>query len=96
MAQPQPPDSKSGNLILSPSYGFTMWMAGAGLKPGMSHSRTDDFGYLPVEDSTSIQDLHATILHLVGLDDNRLKFRHGGREQTPTNGLGRVITEIVA
>lgn len=76
-------------------YGFTMWMAGGGVKPGISYGRTDEFGYLPVEDSITIPDLHATILHLLGLDDERLTFRHGGREQTPTNGLGRVTKEII-
>jgi hypothetical protein len=77
-------------------YGFTMWMAGGGLKRGTTHGQTDEFGYLPVENATSIRDVHATILHLVGLDDATLTYRYGGREQTPTGGLGRVITEIVA
>ena len=62
----------------------------------MSHGRTDDFGYLPVEDSIPIRDLHATTLHLLGLDEERLTYRHGGREQTATSGLGQVINEILA
>lgn len=77
-------------------YGFSMWLAGGGVKAGHSHGQTDEFGYLPVEGAVTMHDLHATILHLMGLDERRLTFRHDGREQTPTNGLGHVIEEILA
>jgi hypothetical protein len=77
-------------------YGFTIWLAGGGVKGGFSFGQTDELGYLPVEDPVSMHDLHATVLHLLGLDETRLTFRHGGREQTPTNGLGRVLHEIIA
>ncbi len=75
-------------------YGFTMWMAGAGLKPGLSYGETDEFGYLPTQHAVTAHDLHATILHLMGIEETQLRFRSGGREQTPTNGLGEVIAPI--
>lgn len=77
-------------------YGFTMWMAGGGVKPGISHGETDEFGYLPISGAVTSHDLHATILHLIGLDETTSQIQSGGRLQTPTNGLGRVVTEIVA
>ena len=76
-------------------YGFTMWMAGGGIKGGVSHGETDEFGYLPVKDSVSMHDLHATVLHQMGIDESRLTFPFGGREQTPTNELGHVIQSIL-
>lgn len=77
-------------------YGFTMWMAGAGVKPGFSYGATDEFGYLPVEGAVTAHDLHATILHLMGIDETELQILSGGREQTPTNGLGSVVTQILS
>lgn len=73
-----------------------MWMAGAGVKPGFSHGATDEFGHLPVEGAVAAHDLHATILHLMGIDETELQIRSGGREQTPINGLGSVVTEILS
>jgi len=77
-------------------YGFTMWMAGGGVKRGFRYGETDEFGYLPIQDSVSMPDLHATVLHLMGIDEERLTYQFGGREQTATNGLGRVVHEIIS
>lgn len=77
-------------------YGFCMWMAGGGVRRGYSYGETDEFGYLPVEHPVNMHDLHATILHLLGIDDASLTYRFGGREQTPTNGLGTVVRDILA
>ena len=77
-------------------FGFTMWMAGGGLKKGISHGETDEFGYHAVENRVSIHDLHATILHLLGLNHEELTFRYGGREQSLVSGLGDVVTDILA
>ncbi|MFM8878799.1 MAG: DUF1501 domain-containing protein, partial [Verrucomicrobiota bacterium] len=63
------------------AYGFTMWMAGGGVKGGVSHGQTDDIGANAVEHPLHVKDLHATILHLMGLDPNRLSFFHGGLAQ---------------
>jgi len=77
-------------------FGFTMWMAGGGAKPGLSYGKTDEFGYMPVENSVSMHDLHATILHLAGLNHEELTFFHDGRHQSLTNNRGSVIHDIVA
>jgi hypothetical protein len=75
--------------------GFTCWLAGAGVKPGFSYGATDEFGYKAVENVTTIYDLHATILHLLGLDHQRLSFYHDGIERRLTDVHGRVIHEIL-
>ncbi len=77
-------------------FGFTMWMAGGGVKKGYVHGQTDELGYKPVENKVTMHDLHATILHLLGLDHEALTYRFGGREQSLVNGLGRVVDEILA
>lgn len=77
-------------------HGFTMWMAGGGVKPGVTHGVTDDFGYYGVEGQVHINDLHATILHLMGLDHERLTFEHHGRPFRLTDVAGRVVTELIA
>ncbi|MBX3422706.1 MAG: DUF1501 domain-containing protein [Pirellulaceae bacterium] len=77
-------------------YGFTMWLAGGGVKRGFTLGATDEFGYLPVEHPVSMHDLHATVLHLMGLDESRLTFRSAGRDQSATNGLGHVLHPILA
>ena len=76
--------------------GFTMWMAGGGVKPGFTHGATDDFGYFAVEDKVHIHDLHATILHLLGLDHTRLTYRFGGRDFRLTDVEGEVVENIIA
>ena len=77
-------------------HGFTMWMAGGGVKGGITHGATDDFGYYGVKDQVHINDLHATMLHLMGLDHERLTFEHHGRPFRLTDVAGRVVKEILA
>jgi uncharacterized protein (DUF1501 family) len=76
--------------------GFTVWLAGAGVKPGFSYGATDDFGYQAIGDVTSIYDLHATLLHLLGLDHERLTFYHNGIERRLTDVHGKVIKGILS
>jgi hypothetical protein len=76
--------------------GFTMWMAGGGVKPGFKYGATDDYGYYATEGKVHIHDLHATILHLLGLDHEKLTYRHAGRDFRLTDVAGRVAREIVA
>jgi uncharacterized protein (DUF1501 family) len=77
-------------------HGFTVWMAGAGVKRGFSHGATDDFGYRAVQDVATIYDLHATLLHLLGLDHERLSYYHNGIERRLTDVHGEVIREVLA
>ena len=76
-------------------YGYTMWMAGAGVKKGYIYGATDDFGYYAVEDRMHINDLHATMLHLVGLNHEQLTFMYGGRPFRLTDVAGKVATKIL-
>ncbi len=76
--------------------GFTVWLAGAGVKRAFSHGATDEFGYKAVENVTTIYDLHATILHLLGLDHTRLSFYNNGIERRLTDVHGHVIEPILA
>lgn len=76
--------------------GFTVWLAGAGVKRAYSHGATDEFGYQAVENPSSVYELHATILHLLGLDHQRLSYFHNGAEQRLTFVHGRVIQEVLA
>lgn len=76
--------------------GFTAWMMGAGVRPGMSYGATDEFGHKAVENVTTIYDLHATVLHLLGLDHQRLSFYHNGIERRLTDVHGRVIKDVLA
>jgi len=77
-------------------WGFTMWMAGGGVKPGMSFGRTDEYGFYAVENKVHFHDLHATVLHLLGLDHDRLTYRYAGRDFRLTDIHGRVVNEIIA
>jgi Protein of unknown function (DUF1501) len=76
--------------------GFTVWLAGAGVKHGFSHGATDEFGYRAAEDICTIYDLHATILHLLGLDHERLSYYHNGIERRLTDVHGHVIDGVLA
>ena len=76
--------------------GFTVWMTGAGVRHGFSFGATDPFGYEAVEEVSTIYDLHATILHLLGLDHERLSFYHNGIERRLTDVHGQVIRGILA
>ncbi len=77
-------------------YGYTMWMAGAGVKPGFVYGATDDYGYHAVEDRMHIHDLHATLLHLLGLDHLRLTYPYAGRNFRLTDVAGNVATKILS
>ena len=76
--------------------GFTMWMAGGGVKAGFRYGETDEFGYYTIRDRMTIHDLHATILHLVGLDHTRLTHRHAGRDFRLTDVHGNVAHGLLA
>lgn len=75
---------------------FSMWMAGAGIKPGTIYGRTDDYGYRIVENEVSIHDLHATMLHLLGVDHETLTFRYSGRDFRLTDVHGRIVHDVLA
>ncbi|MEN3942353.1 DUF1501 domain-containing protein [Prosthecobacter sp. SYSU 5D2] len=77
-------------------HAFSIWMAGGGVKPGHVHGMTDDFGYHVVEDGVHIHDLHATILHLLGLNHEQLTHRHVGRDFRLTDVAGKVVKGILA
>ncbi len=77
-------------------YGFTMWMAGGGVKPGFAYGATDDYGWFAQENKVHIHDLHATILHLLGMDHERLTHRYAGRDFRLTDIAGHVVKEIIA
>ncbi|QIF02146.1 DUF1501 domain-containing protein [Roseimicrobium sp. ORNL1] len=76
--------------------GFTQWLAGAGVKPGFSFGGTDEFGHFAVEDKVHMHDMHATILHLLGLDHEKLTYRYAGRNFRLTDVHGHVVKEILA
>ena len=75
---------------------FTMWLAGGGIKPGMVVGRTDDLGMKVVEDRVHVHDLHATLLHCLGIDHKRLTWRHQGRDFRLTDVAGNVIDKMLA
>jgi hypothetical protein len=76
--------------------GFTVWLAGGGVKGGYRHGATDDHGYYAVKDKVHIHDLHATLLYLLGLDHEKLTYRHAGRDFRLTDVSGRVVKEVLA
>ena len=77
-------------------FGFTMWLAGGGVRGGLTYGATDDFGWHAVADKVHVHDLHATVLHLMGIDHERLTFRHAGRDYRLTDVHGRVVKEALA
>jgi hypothetical protein len=77
-------------------FGFSMWMAGGGIKGGTVHGATDEYGYFAVENKVTIHDLHATMLHLMGVDHKRLTYRFSGRDYRLTDVYGELIQEILA
>ncbi len=77
-------------------YGFTMWLAGGGVKGGHVHGATDEFGFQAIEDRVHVHDLQATILHLLGFDHERLTYRYAGRDFRLTDVHGRVVKELIA
>jgi hypothetical protein len=77
-------------------YGFCMWLAGGGVKGGYVHGATDEFGFAAVENKVHVHDLHATVLHLLGFDHERLTYRYAGRDFRLTDVHGRVVKELLA
>ncbi len=77
-------------------HGFTMWMAGGGVKGGMTYGATDEFGWNAVENKVHVHDLHATMLHLMGIDHEKLTYRYGGRDYRLTDVYGNVVNAILA
>jgi arylsulfatase A-like enzyme len=90
------PMSESGRGRDHNPHGFTAWLAGAGIKGGTVHGATDAIGLRAAVDPVHVHDLHATILHLLGLDHTRLTFPHNGREERLTDTSGKVIRSILA
>lgn len=88
------PTTENGNGRDHNHYGFTMWMAGGGVKGGMTYGETDDFGFQAVQNRVHIHDLHATILDLLGLNHEKLTYRYAGRDFRLTDVAGKVIREI--
>ena len=77
-------------------YGFTMWLAGGGVKGGYVHGATDEFGFQAVEKKVHVHDLHATMLHLMGIDHTKLTYRYAGRDFRLTDLYGNVVQELIA
>jgi len=89
------PDSRRGDGRDHNSQGFTFWMAGGGVRPGMAYGHTDELGYKAVENPVHIHDLHATMLHCLGLDHERLTYRYGGRDHRLTDVKGDVVRALL-
>lgn len=90
------PTSENGNGRDHNHYGFTMWLAGGGVKGGMTYGETDDFGFRAIHNRVHIHDLHATLLHLMGLDHEQLTYRYAGRDFRLTDVAGRVVQDILS
>jgi uncharacterized protein DUF1501 len=92
-------EARNGSRLMGRDHhprAFTMWMAGGGVKRGITIGRTDDLGYNVVEDPIDVHDLHATILHLMGLDHTKLTYKFQGREFRLTDVSGHVVTKLLA
>ena len=90
------PVAENGNGRDHNHHGFSMWLAGGGAKGGMTYGATDEFGFAAAENKVHVHDLHATILHLMGLDHEKLTYRYSGRDFRLTDVHGRVVRDIVA
>lgn len=77
-------------------HAFSMWLAGGGVKPGIAYGATDDYGYYAMENKVHMHDLHATILHLLGMHHEKLTYRYAGRDFRLTDVAGRIVEDIVA
>ena len=90
------PTSQGSNGRDHNHYGFTTWLAGGGVKGGFTYGATDEFGFTAVENKVHVHDLHATMLYLMGLDHERLTYRHAGRDYRLTDVYGKVVGDIIA
>ena len=77
-------------------YGFTCWLAGGGIRGGYAHGATDELGFQATEKPTPVHDLHATMLHLLGMDHKLLNYRYAGRDFRLTDVHGNVIHDVIA
>jgi uncharacterized protein (DUF1501 family) len=75
---------------------FTMWLAGGGVKGGIVHGATDEYGWYAVKDKVHVHDLHATILHLMGINHEKLTYRYSGRDYRLTDVSGRIVRDLLA
>jgi uncharacterized protein (DUF1501 family) len=89
------PFAQGGNGRDHNPQGFSVWLAGAGVRAGTVYGATDDYGYHAVENVMTVHDLHATILHMLGLDHEKLTYRHAGRDFRLTDVYGTVIKDIL-
>ena len=78
------------------NHGFSVWLAGGGVKGGMAYGSTDEFGFAAVENKVHVHDLHATILHLMGIDHERLTYQYSGRNFRLTDVSGHVVKDVLA
>jgi uncharacterized protein (DUF1501 family) len=78
------------------NWAFSSWLAGAGVKPGIVHGETDEYGIRVARDPVHVHDFHATILHLMGLDHKRLTYRHSGRDYRLTDVHGEIVHGVLA
>ncbi|MGB0643963.1 MAG: DUF1501 domain-containing protein, partial [Akkermansiaceae bacterium] len=90
------PVSEGGSGRDHNHHGFTVWLAGGGVKGGMTYGSTDEFGFAATENKVHVHDLHATILHLMGLDHENLTYRYSGRDFRLTDVHGHVVKDILA
>ena len=90
------PTSENGNGRDHNHHGFSMWMTGGGVRGGMTYGESDDFGFRAAVNKMHVHDLHATILHLLGLDHERLTYQYAGRDYRLTDVHGQVVNEIIA
>jgi uncharacterized protein (DUF1501 family) len=92
-------EARNGSKLLGRDHhprAFTMWMAGGGVKPGVTLGRTDELGYNVVEDPVDVHDLHATMLHLLGIDHTKLTYKFQGRDFRLTDVSGKVVAKLLA
>jgi uncharacterized protein (DUF1501 family) len=87
--------SESGDGRDHNNWGFTAWLAGGGVKGGMAYGASDEFGFRAVQDKVHVHDLHATILHLLGIDHEKLTYRYAGRDFRLTDVYGKVVKQII-
>jgi uncharacterized protein (DUF1501 family) len=92
-------EARNGSKLLGRDHhprAFTCWLAGGGIRPGIGIGQTDDLGYNVVEDPVDVHDLHATILHLMGIEHTQLTYRYQGRDFRLTDVHGKLVTKLIA
>jgi uncharacterized protein (DUF1501 family) len=90
------PTAEGGDGREHHPFGFSMWLAGGGIKGGIVHGATDEFGWNAIENKVHVHDLHATILHLMGINHEKLTYHYSGRNYRLTDVYGNVVKEILA